>query len=332
MKATEPCPDLPDRCELQHEAFTSLGDVRFRRSSTDGLPMMALQLGEREAQFSLEALRREYAIGKDTADGRMLDLISSALDYVSSLQPGDRLPSEVRTGEASWKPSPDHVRLATSRLRLRVCQWQIPSGAWAKTSRDEANLLRLSDDPVLRDDFRTAAMQAAALLGLASGGDVIRLVEELAREFSYVEALRERLLARVVSLRRLLGSLLRNRNRAVVAYDPLPQVHRLMVIATKQISSRFQDVDAQTSDIADLLRDVETHRRFIRTNRDWLYRNQRVWEPMLDRWSHVPNIGDIGPLLTETYHFLALRFMPATSWQRPRRDRTRGPALSAMAW
>ena len=329
MQATPSC---PDRCELQHEAFNNLGEIHFRRSSTDGLPMMALRLGEREAEFPLEALWREYAIGKDTADGRMLGLIGSALDYVSSLQPGDRLPSEIRTGEASWKPSPDHVRLATSRLRLGVCQWLLPGGPWAKTPRDEANLARLADDPALREDFAAVAMQAAALLGLPDGADVTRRVEELARELSYIEALRERLLARAAALRRLLGSMLRNRNRSVVAYDTLTQVHRLMLIAIRQIFSRFQEVDAHTSDIESLLRDTEAQRNFIRSYRDWLYRNQRAWEPILDRWSHVKDTGDIVPLLTETYHFLAVRFMPATAWQRPRPDRPRGPATSVMAW
>ena len=128
-----PCPELPDRCELQHQVFTSFGDVRFRRSTTDGVAMMALRLGEREAQLPLDALRREFSIGRETADGRMLDLIGSALDYVAFLQPGDRLPAEIRTGEASWKPSPSHLRLATTRLqldflRLDLSGWPLGAG------------------------------------------------------------------------------------------------------------------------------------------------------------------------------------------------------------
>ena len=99
MTATHPLPVT--RCEFQRNIFASFGEVRFRRSLTDGVPIMAMPLGEREAQLPLGALRRELGIEDDSPDGRMLDLIDSALDYVPSLAPGDKLPSEVLTGDAS---------------------------------------------------------------------------------------------------------------------------------------------------------------------------------------------------------------------------------------
>ena len=213
MQTTALNPDLPDRCELQHRLFTILGDVRFRRSSTDGIPMMALRLGEREAQLPLESLRREFGIGSESPDGRMLELIGSSLDYVASLQPGDRLPSEVRTGEASWKPSANHVRLAATRIRLDLIVALAPRSRWAGVDRDELSLLRLADDPAMHDDLCDTASRAAAQLGLPDAQAVIRLLDELAHELAYIEALRERLLGRAASLCRRVGRLLRDRGR-----------------------------------------------------------------------------------------------------------------------
>jgi hypothetical protein len=328
---TTPFSDLPDRCELEHQVFSSLGEVHFRLSSTDGLPMMALRLGEREAQFPLESLRREYAIGKDSADGRMLDLIGSALDFVSSLQPGDKLPSEIRTGEASWKPSAGHFRLVTTRLRLDLCAWLEPRGRWAKAARDDESLRTAATSPTLRDEAEAAAGQAAMTLGLSNGGEVVRMIEDLARELAYIEALRERLLARVADLCRRVGGLMRDRGRMGTSFDNLSQVHRLLGIAARQIFQRFEDVDSQTAGIENMLRHVDTQRSFIRSNRDWLYRSQRAWEPILDRWSRTSNIDDTASLLTETYQFLAPRFMPTTAW-RSWNERNRGPPPPRMTW
>ena len=67
-------------------------------------------LGERQAAVPLRALQNEFGIADDSADGRMLGLIAGALDFVPLLRPGDALPAEVRTGEASWKPDAMHFR------------------------------------------------------------------------------------------------------------------------------------------------------------------------------------------------------------------------------
>ncbi len=327
-------PKMPDCCELEHKVFSTLGEVSFRRSSTDGVAMMALRLGEREATLPLDSLRREFAIGKDSADGRMLDLIGSALDYVACVQPGDRLPPELRTGEASWQPSPTHNRLAATRLRLDLVAWMAPGGRWAKAGRDDATLLRLADDPALREEVHAVACAVAGQLALPDGGEVVRRMDEVSWELAYIEALRERLMARVVQLHRRLARLLQDRKRPGLPFDTLSQVHRLATVAAKQIADRFEHVDAQTGEIGSLLRNVENQRRFIRSNRDWLYRTQRAWEPVLESWCRTAEIpaAELGTLLASTYRFLAQRFLPGTPWQRPRQQRGRALPTHHMAW
>ena len=335
MQPTQPCPDLPDRCELQHKVFTCFGDVRFRKSTTDGLAVMALRLGDQEAQLPLDSLRREFSIGKETADGRMLDLIGSALDYVSFLQQGDRLPSEIRTGEASWQPSPSHLRLAATRLQVDFCSWIMPGGSWAQSGRDDLTVLRIAGDPALRDEVRAAAEQASARLGVGGHVQVLSLLAELARELSYIEALRERLLEPVRSLCRRTRGMVRSGKRKVMSSDTLSQVHRLMVIALKQVAERFEDVDAQTADIADMLREADSVRRVIRTNRDWLYRSQRAWDPILESWRQFEDtasedsgalFGEHLPLPSPPVHADDHLASPRSRPRPPRPPRWRGEA------
>ena len=302
------------RLELQHRVFSTLGDVRFRRSDTDGTPVLAMTLGEREAQIPLDALQREVGIASDSPDGRMLELIAAALDHVPSLQPGDRLPSEVLSGRASWRPSPDHLRLAGVRLRLNLVAWLSPKSHWAKAKRDGPTLLRLADDPALSREVQAAALAAARLLGLGDAAQLLGLLTELSEEMSYIEALRERLLARVEALCRQVSELQGTRKHGGTLGDTLSQVHRLARLAFHDLRVRFDDVDAITSAFDTLARNLDGLRSFIRNTRDYLYRNQRAWEPLLRRGDAAAGVSVSG-LLTATYQFLAQRSMPTTAWQ-----------------
>ena len=328
------------RCVFESARFGSFGEVRFCRSETDGEPVMAIALGEREAQLPLTGVRREFGIDEDSADGRMLELIGCALHYVPAVSPGDRLPSEVLTGEASWRPNQKHIRLATTRLRLNLVTWLTPRSAWAGAERDEITLLRLADDDALNDEVRSLAIPAAQRLDLSTPTEVLRLMEEMSMEVAYIEALRERLLGRVERLcRRMAEILSARRGKLVAPSDTLAQVHRLTLRACEQLRERFDDVDAQTGEPGSLLRNTGNQRQFIRTNRDWLYRNQRIWDPLLASWDESPEAAEeITALLAKTYQFLAPRFMPTKLWQSGKQDKAARRAGSGtearaqMAW
>ena len=60
-----------ERCTLQHHVFNTLGQISFRRSSSDGTPVMVVPMGDKEASVPLRALQREFAITDESPDGRM---------------------------------------------------------------------------------------------------------------------------------------------------------------------------------------------------------------------------------------------------------------------
>ena len=326
----EASPDAPIRCHLQNQMFAALGDVRFRRASGDGMPVMALQFGEHEAQVPLHAVKREFAIEADTPDDRMLDLIGSSLEYVPSLRPGDSLPAEIRTGDASWRADPCHGRVAAARLRLNFVAWLSPTSRWTRAAHDDTSLLRLADDPALWQEVQAVAVPAARQLGLPDASQVLLRLEDLAFELSFIEALRSRLLLPIAELCRRLVSIRHSRQRGPVAFDTLLQVHRLSVAAYRQVSNRFEDVDGQTRDVSLLLRNVDSQRVFIRSNRDWLYRNQRDWTPLLELWA-IADEDDLSRSLAATYRFLAPRAMNTRQWV-DRHDRRVCGASARMTW
>ncbi|MDE2197696.1 MAG: hypothetical protein KGJ41_01635 [Rhodospirillales bacterium] len=327
----EPVTDSAEQCLLDHQIFTALGPVCFRRAEADGTPVMVIPMGEREASVPLRALQREFAIGDESPDGRMLGLIAESLDYVSGLQLGDRLPAEVLTGEASWSPSPRHLLAASDRLRGQLAAWLDPAG------RADAAGAPLADDPAARRQVQLAFEQAATALGLASSEEVVLLVEKLAGELAYIEALRDSLLGRVKLLAARLERMARQFRGDGQRLETLTQVLRLNAIGLRSLAERFDEVDAQTGEVLAALRNIESQRAFIRANRDGLYRAQRAWEPILTDWDGTgPETGEqVWLLLGRTYHFLAPRFMPVTEWLavKPVRQ-VRGGARTerAMKW
>lgn len=306
----------PQLCTLEHSVFSHLGDPLFRRAESDGAPVMVVQLGDREAALPLRSLQREFAIPDDSEDGRMLALIAESLDFVAGLRPGDPLPAEVLTGSASWDPSPAHFQIAHARLRLQLVAWLHPDGAHGKLPPEPQALLAAADDPARRHQVQEAFRKAAEALGQPTPESVVALVEDLGRELAYIEALRERLFGRVQLMAAKLQRLTQGFRGDAAQLETLTQVRRLTGVALKQIGQRFRELDAQTGEVLAALRNLESQRAFIRSNRDWLYRSQRAWTPVLLDWDHAGFGFDehTRALLVRTYQFLAPRFMAVTEW------------------
>ncbi len=325
-----------DLCVLRNPVFTLLGVPSFRRAESDGAPVMVVPLGDGVAALPLRSLQREFAIDDDSDDGRMLGLIAESLDFVAGLSLGDKLPSEVLTGRASWQPSSKHQRMAAAKLRLQLLGGLDPAAAAGQIGQPPS-LERLESDPKLRAAVQLAFEQAAKELGLPGVREVTQLVADIAEELSYIEALRDVFLRRVQSMVGRLDGL----SNGVVNVDratALTRIRRLAHLALDEISRRFAEVDGQTREVLATLRNADSHRGFIRSHRDWLYRSSRAWEAILTEWdaAAMPGLDDAAwARLNRTYQFLAPRFMPVQEWfsaeQQPRLRRKK-PAENVMVW
>lgn len=321
-------------CSFEHPVFSRLRDIAFRCGGGDGVACLVVPLGDREAVIPLDGFQREFGIAPDSRDGLMLQRVREALQFVSVLRRGDALPKEILTGEASWEPNPLHQRIAAARLQLQLVIWIGKAREDQVRFADPAALLGAAENPSLKSQVQEAIGQAAVVLDLPSGEAVLNLLEELAGELGYIEALRERLLQRISALnRRLLRFAPSSRvdaNRA----EMLVQVQRLAAIGEERIRARFDEIDAQTGEIMPTLRNFGRQRNFIRQHRDWLYRTQLAWEAILSGWDALPQGSNEATwtMLARTYHFLAPRFMPVTEWLTHGRNVAPKPTVAAMAW
>ena len=323
----------PEICTLSHPVFKRFGLPVFQRAETDGEAVMTVPLGEKNVSLPLRALRREFSIAANTPDGRVLDLIVAALDFVTQIRLGDPFPAEILTGEASWEPAPVHFQIALARLRLALVAW-ITDGTETGKSTDPAALLAMVEDPAFRPRIQEAFERAAAALGLAGPDAVVEAIETLAQELAYVEALRARLLVRSQDVLRKVSEIQSHWRGDTSHGETISQVQRLLLRAVRQFTTRFEELDAQTGEVIAALRNDENQRSFIRANRDWLYQCFRGWEPILDAWADTNEITDRDQwaLIERTYRFLAPRYMTVKEWTSESQATSRKKARAQMVW
>jgi hypothetical protein len=112
-------------------------------------------------------------------------------------------------------------------------------------------------------------------------------------------------------------------------------VDRLATVGIKQMRLRFDDLDAQTTDVMTALRDVQNQKAFIRSSRDWLYRSLLAWDVILEEWRYNDErpLNETWALVDRTYRFLAPRFMSVQEWiSAIRPNRSEKPKEPRMVW
>jgi len=324
----------PDSCcRLRHKVFATFRDPMFRKAEGDNIPVMVIELGDREAAIPLRALQREFGISAESDDGMMLGLIARSLDFVSCLRIDDPLPAEVSTGEASWEPDEAHLRISNARLQWQLVNWLNGSAA-NEPPLDPASLVELADHPTHRERVQQAFAKAAEALGFADTDAVVALIEDLARELAYIEALRERLLKRVEAMVSKLEKIERAFRGHRARRETITRVHHLGTIALTQIGRRFEELDALTNEVMAALENTGGQQAFIRSNRDWLYVSQRAWQPLLVEWNAASTAvnDNMLMLLDQSYRFLAPRFMPITEWIAASRPTKKDVQIEHMKW
>lgn len=315
---------------FENPFFAKMEDVCFRVSPQTGEPVMAIHFDKAEMSLSLNGIRKELELAKDSADSKMLDQCAAALKYVKGLRLGDPLPREMTTREASWALADRHRTVAYQRVAMQLVNWMTGG---SQTVTDPNELLRLAEDPGAKKNINKAFGEAAIKLGLGLDRkeEVVDHVKQLAQELAYIEALREQL-RRIESMdRKLLGfRRLYGRQRSVM--DVADQVVRLSKRALKDFQNTFLEVDAQTGEILSVLRNLGSQIAYIRDKRDELHARLMAWDETLTEWDRVQvKAGADKPeLLRRTYQFLAPRYMLVNEWVLMTKPRPAGEAQSLL--
>jgi len=322
---------VPQICYLDHAGFKALGDPVFRLSEGARIASMVIQLDGQEAVLPLQSLAREFKLGPETGDGQMLSLIEQALDFVVSLKLGDKLPTELNGGEASWEPTTQDRRIASGRVRHNIVRSVFARlGTQANISGGAA--------PGWEEDPKNAAMLKQAITGavtLLEGTDedeVTIRIAAICEEMAYIEAMRRALAKGIGTLKDKLLHMPTG-DVPISQQETVKQVQSLARLGIKEIMGRFDEVDVRLDDILAILRDIPKVVASLRRQRDWLFRTNRAWAPVFADWGNAPKHFDefLLKVVERTYLFLAPRFMSFKEWTLVD-ARIKKSAVKAKVW
>jgi hypothetical protein len=306
-----------------------LGEPVFRLSEGTRIPSMVVQLDSQEAVLPLQSVAREFRVDPTSADGQMLNLIEQALEFVVSLKLGDKLPSELNGGAASWEPNGQDRRIAASRVRHNLVR-----SVFARLGKPVAisGMVGWEDQPNNRKLLQQAITGAAAQLDGTDEDEVTARLASISEEMAYIEAMRRPLTRGIGNIRDKLLQIVLG-EVPISQQETFKQVQSLARLGIKEIMSRFDDVDVRLDDFLGVLRDVPVAIAGLRRQRDWLFRTNRAWTSVFSDWDAAPKRFDefLLRVVERTYVFLAPRFMSFQEWTTAE-SKLKKTTLRATTW
>jgi hypothetical protein len=324
-------PSIPQTCRLSHAGFRMLGEPVFRLSEGARVPSMVVQLEKQDAVLPLRSVAREFGVAPESPDGQMLELIEQALDFVVAIRLGDKLPSELNGGEASWEPDEQDRRIALSRVRHNLVRCVFARMGKAVTISGAAA-------PGWEEDPKNKALLQQAVAGAANPDDgmdpaeVTERVAAISQEMAYIEHMRRDLTRGMVAMREKLLKL-RLEQAPTARHETITQVQVLARRGLAEITGRLDEVDGRFDDVLRILRDLPGAIAWLRPKRDWLFRTNHAWKPVFADWGRAPGHFDdfLWQIVERTYLFLAPRFMSFQDWT-VKDPRVQSNRIRAKVW
>lgn len=298
---------------FEHRVFR-LPAAYFAATPDTGEPAYFVKLGDLQATLSLNTLCSGFGIADGTADHQLLGLVRKGLQFVREIRPGDSIPSELLDGSASWKVEQHHIDLAKGRLSAQLIAWI--TGEESSTI-DGKKLIELSNNPEMKERVQSAISAVAEKMGLGAERrqEVVDMVDGLARELSYIEALRERA-GEVNTVARRVSELSGAARGDATLREMLVRVAALIRTPISDFKAILDQVDAQTGEIMSVLRKFDHQVKFIRSTRDSLHCKLSMWDPIFKEWvgPGTPSLDNLENATRVLYAFLARNYPQTSRW------------------
>lgn len=308
-------PDRSTHFVFEHRVFNVKG-ARFALTADGVEPAFHVNLGDLRAALRLEAIRNEFGIAPDSADGQLLGIVEKSLRFVKEIRPGDSIPRELLDGSASWSVEEKHHAIAKGRLAVQIASWLTGKETLIA---DHEQLAQVMDDPQTKARMQAAFSEIAEKLGLGAARkqEVIDRIDELARELSYIEALRERYGGKVRMIVTKVNLLARVYRADRTMMQELSRVQSLLMRPVEEFDAMFDQVDAATCEIMSVLRRFDMLVKFVRDIRDEVHVRLMLWEPVIQQWDTLdPSRGPAAEAaIKELYRFAARHFPQQQEWK-----------------
>ncbi len=299
--------------DFDNRVFSVEGAV-FKRTTGDGEVALYVPMGDTMAAVPLKQLRSVFDIAPDSDDDKLLGYVTRGLDFVREIHPGDSVPSEVLTGEASWLVDEQYLAAAKARITMQLVAW-LTGEEFENVDMNE--ILMRAESKETKELVQQAFRDIAEKLGYGPDGreDVIKLVDRFAQELSYIEALRAQL-GKIKRIMSMLKDLYRANRSDSNLREAISRCTTLIEKPVNDIFEKFDALDANSGEILNTLRQYDAQVEYVRKVRDQLRQTYLLWEDILGTWSRVDgmNAPEAEHAIRETYRFAAQHFVQTDNW------------------
>ncbi len=285
----------------------------FAKENGTGNAAFHLPLGGLSACVPLASLRDEFGIDPQSSDGKLLCRVEQALRFVQQVRHGDSLPQEIIDGSASWKFAPQHLMIARGRLWHAVLVW---AGLESQKAPQQSCLVSYAGGETVQAHRGAvlARLLDAAGQEAADTGEVEDMLEAIAREYAFIEALFAHF-RDIFDLRRRFASAGERYNGTA---DGAAEYGRIVALCQEPLRKAQGNFKTARSLIEDPPALVQAHASAIdalRELRDELHQEAEKWQHLVEQWRKDP-ASEQGWIerRRETYRFLAQNWARGESW------------------
>lgn len=312
--ATRPGAPRSTHFRFEHKVFSVEG-ARFAHTPDTREAALYVKLGELQAALPIHTLKDEFGIKPDSSDGELLGVIERSLRHVKEIRPNDSIPREILDGTASWSVEERHRIIAKGRLSLQIASWLTGDESVVV---DAAQLEQLVEDPATKQKIDQAFGEIAEKLGLGRErkNEVVDRIDALARELSYIEALRERY-GLVQEIIRKLGEFVRTYKSDRHMTQEISRVRTLLMRPQAEFDSLFAQCDAMTGEIVSVLKKFDAQVEFVRDMRDDLHTRLMAWDDVIAQWSGLEVVKGENQenAVKAIYRFVARNYPQRQDWK-----------------
>ena len=298
---------------FDHKIF-KLPNVKFVREPDRLEAGLSIELGEHRAFLSTSILLKMFPdMGED--DKKLIGTVVRSLAYVGEVQPGDSIPNEILDGTASWKVDPIHKDRARGRI---VAALLAQDGGDLDEGLITGGLTPKLAEPGFKEKIDSEHKRLLAAMGVPENqaDEYKGRFEKVAREFAYIEGLRDRY-AQVSSIVDKLAKTAKTYRNSGALGEEIYRVRILIKKPAEEYRTLFQNADAQTAEIRNVARKTQEIVDFTRATRDKLHQKLLIWDPIVAGWKneHVDSRSrKLETLLKSTYRFVAHYFPADEEW------------------
>ncbi len=269
-------------------------------------PVMRVRMADMDGVVKLREVPEALRIDPNSGDGQLLQIVERSLRHVAQIRPGDKIPTEILDGTASWTVDERH----RERMAISLAETLL-----AAVGTGAAEGLLVSGEAAMAR-MKGVAETICERLGLPKDkrGEAVERIERLVNELAFVEALRDHFRPLLDVPGQLRDIARRNIGDTEFA-DQVATTQRLFKDQQARLRGLWEETFASVADPIAAMKAMDKTVKRIRQRRDALHFESLRWGDIPATWKTIDPASDEAAWQAgQLYRFMLRNFLQVKSW------------------